>query len=87
MLRVTMVFTVLLTVLIVPSAITQQALLFPNKSNSSVTIKDLFFVDYYRLYGELFIGLSQGESAYLVWNNICIYFGYSRKTVHQIKFA
>jgi len=61
MLIVTLVFTLFIVVAIFPSGVTQQALLFPRRDDPLGTTRDVFFFDFYRLFGELSLEYSHGE--------------------------
>ncbi len=61
MVGVTIAFLVILLVVMLPSGISQQALLFPKRLDLGKTFKDTFFYDYYRLFGEFNIEATHGK--------------------------
>nr|VZI15048.1 unnamed protein product [Spirometra erinaceieuropaei] len=62
LIKVALVFTVIVLVILLPSGISQEALLFPNETVfTSDTVYNIVFYDYYRLFGELNLERARGE--------------------------
>ncbi|KAL7064417.1 hypothetical protein AAHC03_05123 [Spirometra sp. Aus1] len=62
LIKVAVVFTVIVLVILLPSGISQEALLFPNETVfTSDTVYNIVFYDYYRLFGELNLERARGE--------------------------
>lgn len=70
MLYVTATFLIIVLVVLVPSGIAQQALLYPHRMDNAATSTSVFFFDYYRLYGELNLDNSLGRRVPLLLRTI-----------------
>ncbi len=62
-------FLIIILIVLIPSGIAQQALLYPHRVAPAKTIKEIFFFDYYRLFGELNLGIMKG--AFLIF--LCLH--------------